>query len=228
MATNNDVLTEACFNRPGTTKKTMNIKDILILHNAGLTRNVTHNKVIQVSDSSIKYLYFLQKGVIKISNISESGKEIIKYIVKPGNIFGELNLLENEEDRHEIAVAMESCEVCFIPAESIKELMMADKAFQTIIHQSISKRIKKMEERMFSLMLKDVKERILDFLKEFVSEFGHPVNDGYQAKNFLTHEDIAKITTTSRQSVTTSLVYFKKRGWIDYDSHNLSVFNFQG
>jgi CRP/FNR family transcriptional regulator len=144
--------------------------------------------------------------------------------MKPGAIFGELNLLDFEEDRHEMAIAVEDSEVCFIPAETVKQLMAVNSAFRKSIHQSIGQRIKKMEERMFSLMLKNVKDRILDFLKEFVLEFGHPINGGYTAEFFITHEDIARITTTSRQSVTTSLVDFKKRGLIDYDTRNLSVF----
>jgi len=205
----------------------MDRRDILILHHAGIVRRIHGKKVIHVSDVSIRYVYFLQKGLMKISNINDKGEEVIKYFIKPGAVFGELNLLDNEESHHEIAVAMENCEVYFIPVENVKELMITNNSLRKSIHHYISKRIKRMEERMFSLMLKDVKERILDFLKEFVSEFGYPVNGGYQAKNFLTHEDIAKITTTSRQSVTTTLVHFKKMGWIDYDSQNLSVFNFQ-
>jgi CRP/FNR family transcriptional regulator len=215
------------INEPANKYISMLAKDIILLHNAGVIRSIAGNSIIQVADSTIKYVYFLQKGLIKISNISDEGKEIIKYILKPGNIFGELSLLDNEESRHEIAVALEDCEVCFILAETVKELMVTDHLFRKDIHQSIGKRIKKMEERMFSLMLKDVKERILDFLKEFVQEFGHPVDGGYTAKNFLTHEDIARITTTSRQSVTTSLVYFKKQGIIDYDTKNLNVYHLQ-
>ncbi len=43
--------------------------------------------------------------------------------MKPGAIFGELNLLDFEEDRHEMAIAVEDSEVCFIPAETVKQLM---------------------------------------------------------------------------------------------------------
>lgn len=207
---------------------TMKRKDILKLHNAGVVRRISERKVFNITDVPVKYVYFLQKGLIKISNISETGEELIKYFIKPGAIFGELNLLDNEESSQEVAIAMEDCEVCFIPVETVIQLMATNSTFQKYILQFIGRRIKKMEERMFSLMLKDVKERILDFLKEFVMEFGHPVDGGYTAKNFLTHEDIARVTTTSRQSVTTSLVYLKKQGLIDYDSQTLSVFNFQG
>ncbi len=77
-------------------------------------------------------------------------------------------------------------------------MIVTNNVYRKSIHQSIGKRIKKMEEHMFSLILKGVKEGVFDFLKEFVLEFGHPVNGGYTARNFLTYEDIARITTTSR------------------------------
>lgn len=210
-----------------TEKQMMNRKDILTLHNAGVVRKIPERKIIHTTDTTIKYVYFLQKGLIKISNISEDGEEVIKYFIKPGTLFGELNLLDMDEDRHEMAIAIEESEVCFVPVESVKQLMAANPAFRKSINQSIGSRIKKMEERMFSLMLKNVKDRILDFLKEFVIEFGHPVNGGFTADFFITHDDIARITTTSRQSVTTSLVDFKKKGLIDYNTHKLSVLNFQ-
>lgn len=225
--TTNGLAFEKILLTADTIKIAMDRKDILMLHNAGVVRRIHEKKVFHVTDITIKYVYFLQKGLIKISNISETGEELIKYFIKPGAIFGELNLLDNEENRHEMAVALEDSEVCFIPVETVKQLMATNNSFRKSIHQFIGKRIKKMEERMFSLMLKDVRERIMDFLKEFVIEFGHPVNGGYTARNFLTHEDIARVTTTSRQSVTTSLVYLKKHGLIDYDTQNLSVFNFQ-
>lgn len=205
----------------------MNRKDILMLHSAGVVRRVPEKRIIHTTDSSIKYVYFLQKGLIKVSNIGEDGEEVIKYFIKPGVLFAELNLLDMDEDRHEMAIAIEESEVCFIPVESVKQMMAMNPAFRKNINQLIGKRIKKMEERMFSLMLKGAKDRILDFLKEFVTEFGHPSNGGYTADFFITHDDIAKITTTSRQSVTTSMVDFKKRGLIDYNNRNLSVLNFQ-
>lgn len=210
-----------------TEKLMMNRKDILMLHSAGVVRRISTRRIIHITDAAIKYVYFLQKGMIKISNIGENGEEVIKYFIKPGGIFGELNLLEIDEDSHEMAIAIEESEVCFIPVESVRQLMATNPAFRKSINQSIGGRIRKMEERMFSLMLKGVKDRILDFLKEFVVEFGQPFNGGYTAEFFITHDDIAKITTTSRQSVTTSLVDFKKRGLIDYTNRKLTVLNFQ-
>ncbi len=204
----------------------LNPRDAIRLHNAGVVRKIQTTHIIYTADASVKYLYLLQSGLIKISNINSDGEEIIKYFIKPGSLFGELNLFEAGEDKNEVAIALENSEVCFIPADSINQLMSANHDLRKSIYRMIGLRIKRMEERMLSLMLKNVKERILDFLKEFVTEFGSPVNGGYSASFFLTHEDIAKITTTSRQSVTTTLLYFKKKGIIDYNTRVISVLNF--
>jgi CRP/FNR family transcriptional regulator len=206
-------------------KKFMNREGLFMLHDAGIVRILHGKNIIYLSNPATKHVYFLKKGLVKISNIYNDKEEIIKYFVKPGNIFGELNLLDNEEDRNEVAVAVEDCEVCFIPVETAKQLMMTSPELQRSIHHSICNRVKKTEERLFSLTLKSVTERVLDFLKEFVKEFGHPVNGGFSAKNFLTHEDIARLTATSRQSVSKSLAWLKKTGFIEYDLKNLFVYN---
>lgn len=205
----------------------MNIGEIIQLRNAGTLRRITESKIIHISDSGIQYVYFLQKGLIKVSGITEDGTEVIKHIVKPGDLFGELNLLETDENRNDIAIALENSEVYFIPADTIKSLMKENELLRSSVNKAISSRISKMEKRMLSLMMKGVRERTLDFLKDFVTEFGHPVTGGYQVRNFLTHDDIAKMITSSRQTVTSSLVYFRNKGWIDYDTKNLKVFNFQ-
>ncbi len=204
---------------------TITAMEILHLQDAGVSRQINQDKIIHISDASPRYVYLLKNGLVKISNISETHEEVIKYFVKPGGIFGELNILDNEK-RQEIAVPLQDCEVCFIPVEKVVQLMATYHSVNKYIQAVMGERIRKMEDRMFSLMLKDVKDRILDFLKEFVKEFGEPVNGGYKAGNFLTHEDIAKITATSRQSVTGSLVYLKKHGLIDYDNKSISVFKF--
>jgi len=162
-STTNGLATEQLLIKQYTVMENLDRKDILVLHHAGIVRRIHGKKVTHVSDVSIRYVYFLQKGLMKISNINDNGEEVIKYILKPGNIFGELNLLDNEEDRHEIAVAMEECQVCFVPAETVKELMITNSSLRKSIHHYIGKRIKRMEERTFSLMLKDVNERNLIF-----------------------------------------------------------------
>jgi len=220
-----EYITNMTLHIEGLTGTTMDKNDMLTLHNAGIVRKVNRKRIIHISDSTIQYVYFLRKGIIKISTVNNRGEEFIKYFLKSGSFFGELNLLGSEEDSHEIAVAIEESEICFIPADTVKQLMISHLELNKSITSHIGFRLKKSEERALSLVYKSVKERILDFLREFVRDFGHPVAGGYAAMNFLTHEDIARVTGTSRQSVTTTLLNLKKEGNINYSKQTLSVFN---
>lgn len=215
---------ENVLNVPDKITHLLDKRDILVLGNANVKRVSSKKSLVNNPDSTIKYVYFLKKGVIKISNVVENGDELIKYFIKAGTIFGELNLVDNGENSQVVGIPLEESEVWFIPIETVKKIMNYNKVFRKTIFQIMGKRIKIIEHRMLSLMLKDVKERILDFLEELVLEFGCPSKNGYTVRNFLTHNEIAKVTSTSRQSVTTSIGYFKKHGLIDYDSQKLSVF----
>lgn len=203
----------------------MNTKDLSVLYDAGMVRQIPEDRIIHFGGSSVKYIYFLRKGMMKIAYMNGKGKEVIKDILQPGNIFGELALLENEESADEFAVALDPCEVVFIPVENVKKMMQGDAQIMAAINRVIGKRMKRLEERMFALIFKNVKERVYDFLKEFARDFGTAESDGFRARNFLTHEDIAKLTTSSRQTVTESLGYLKKKGLIDYNSRILKVYN---
>ncbi|MBS1575547.1 MAG: Crp/Fnr family transcriptional regulator [Bacteroidetes bacterium] len=209
----------------GIIREKMNWKDLRVLHQAGVSRHIENNKVIHVTGTVNRYLYFLQKGMMKISTLTEDGNEVIKSIIREGEFFGELSLLGSEGDPQEVAVAMGCCEVCLVRSETVRQLMATNECLCRNINEIIGRRIRRNEKRMLSLMVKDVKGRILDFLKEFVTEFGYPVEGGYKAKNFLTHWEIASITATSRQSVTTSLTQFRKKGLIDYNTNTVCVFD---
>jgi CRP/FNR family transcriptional regulator len=200
----------------------MNNQGALILHNAGVVKRIVQRETFSLADPTKKHVYFLKKGLIKISCIHDDKEEIIKYFIKPGSIFGELNLFDSE-DENEVAEAVEDCEVCFIPAETAKQFMLTNHELQKAIHHAISRRIKKTEERMFSLMTKSVTDRVRGFLTDFAKEFGQPVTGGLSVKKFLTHDDIARLTTTSRQSVSKALACLKKKGIIDYNAKMLFV-----
>lgn len=103
--------------------------------------------------------------------------------------------------------------------------MQQNKSLDRQVRKLIGLRIKKVENRLTNMIFKDSRERIKDFLLEFAREYGEPVEDGYLVRNFLTHDDMAKLTATTRQTVTSVLNEFKQLGYIEYNSHELFIKN---
>jgi CRP-like cAMP-binding protein len=64
------------------------------------------NQFIYFPKEPSKILFFLKRGRIKIGSYSEDGKEIIKAILYPGEVFGEMGIV-GEESRKDFAVAMD-------------------------------------------------------------------------------------------------------------------------
>ena len=77
--------------------------------------NIQKGQVIELSSEHKKSIFFLKKGTVKIVN---SKNDTVKYIVKRGNIFGELALYNKEAAAEEVAYALEDCVICYIESET--------------------------------------------------------------------------------------------------------------
>jgi CRP-like cAMP-binding protein len=88
-------------------------------------------------------------------------------------------------------------------------------------------RLRKIESRLSSVVFKDSSTRIIDFVRELAQDFGKVKNGELVVKNFLTHKDIAKLTFTSRQTVSSVLNRLKRAGKIDYDERYIKILTLQ-
>ena len=80
-----------------------------------------------------------------------------------------------------------------------------------------------METKIESLVFKDARTRIVDFLRETALEKGQKVGFEMMIKNHLTHKDIASLTGTSRQTVTTVMNDLRDQNLINFDRRRILI-----
>lgn len=119
--------------------------------------------------------------------------------------------------RGEMAVAEDEICVCTLNEKDMKELMKLNFELNLKVFQTIGLRSKKIEKRLEDLSFKDNKSRIRYFLKEAALEYGKRNGKEIEIDNFLTHETISKLTSTTRQNVTTVFNELKSEQIIDYN-----------
>jgi CRP-like cAMP-binding protein len=159
-------------------------------------------------------VFLLKEGKIKIGSFSEDGKEVIKAILSQGEIFGELSLA-GEGTRSDFAQALtDNVVICAMSKEDMEMLMEKNAKIGIRVTKIMGLRLKRTERKINDLIFKDVRTRIIDFLKDWAKEEGVPVGDEIMIKHNLTHQDIANLTATTRQSVTTILSELKDKGLI--------------
>lgn len=181
------------------------------------------DEFIYFPDELSMNIYMIADGRVKIGSYLGDGTEMVKAILAKGEIFGEL-ALAGEDRRSDFAQAMDNnTRVCPMTIDSLKELMQENQQLSLKIFKIMGFRLRKMERRIESLVFKDARSRIVDFLREMAEEKGQKVGFEMMIKNHLTHKNIASLTGTSRQTVTTVLNELREENIINFDRRRILI-----
>lgn len=178
---------------------------------------------VYAEDQQGEAVFLLAKGSVKLSNFLDEGKELIKYIVQPGEVFGEAVIM-GMGTRDEIAVAVrDNVQVWKIPVHAIEKVMESNHLLSFYFIELIQSRLQSMERRLGSFISKNARSRIVDFIKYNAETRGKQIGYEILINQKLTHQDIANITGTSRQTVTSVLNELKRSNLIYFNGMGILV-----
>lgn len=158
-------------------------------------------------------LYFLKDGYIKIGYVDDEGNEIIKEIIKKGEIFGQF-ALEKDNLNGEFAMAYKGAvSLCAFTIDDFEKLLRKRPELAIKYTKQVGEKLRKAEFRLVNILNKDVRFRLLAFYYHLaMMEGGHESMPSFSFANFLTHEDVAKLIGSARQTVTTILSQLEAEG----------------
>ena len=165
-------------------------------------------------------IYFINSGRVKIGNVGDGNKEVTKAILTKGEVFGELALI-GQEKRKDFAKTMEETNVCIMNRTDMKDLFKDHNGLYLFMMKVIGDRTIEMEKRLESLVFKDSRSRIIEFLLDLNEKRGQRVGYEWVVRKFMTHQEIANFTATSRQTVTTVLNELKSKNLLTFDRKRL-------
>lgn len=181
-----------------------------------------YSVIYQPGDAS-DHIYLLSKGAVKISTHSSEGKEVIKQLIHPEAIFGELALV-GETKRSETAQSLkEEVTFCTIRTADFQRILAQNATLSQQVLLLFGQRMMAAEHKLEDLIFKDARSRIVNFLYEVVEKRGRQVGYEMLLKHSLTHQDIANITCTSRQTVTLVLNELRKENLIYFNRGRILV-----
>jgi CRP-like cAMP-binding protein len=186
--------------------------------------NIDKNEIIYFADEPSNSIFLLKEGHVKLTRISDDGKEAITAILRPGEIFGEL-AIAGGSIREDTAIALDETIICTISKENFENLLIENPKLNLRITKIIGMKLQRVERDLENLTFKDSSTRIIDFLIRYAEEYGKKIGDEIFIKTTLTHQDIANLTATSRQTVTTVMNNLKDEKIIDFSRNKIIVRN---
>jgi CRP/FNR family transcriptional regulator len=182
------------------------------------------NEIIYFSNQDLDRLYILKQGRIKIAYYDENDTEVISEILMEGDIFGEVSLEKSTSECHEFAQAMtDEVSLCSFSLENFKELLRQKPDLAITYSQKVGEKLRHINTKYSDLLFKDVKERVRTFFKRNAKYEGKWDGKKVELNMYLTHQDIANYTATSRQSVSTIIGELEKEGKIIYQGRRTVI-----
>jgi CRP/FNR family transcriptional regulator, cyclic AMP receptor protein len=170
-----------------------------------------HNKV-----------YFVKEGTIKIGFIDDEGNEKVKEIIRKGELFGQFSL-ERDNLHGEFAQAYkDNVSICAFTIDDFERLLKNRPDLALKYSKQVGAKLRNIENRLINLLNKDVKTRLIHFLWQLVEQnLVENTAEGFCMPNYLTHEDIASLIGSSRQTVTTMINELETEGILSYNRQEI-------
>jgi CRP/FNR family cyclic AMP-dependent transcriptional regulator len=188
-------------------------------------KTVKKNEIIYFSHENEQRLYTIKKGTLKIVQVDAEGKETVKEILRAGDLFGQYTFDEEmDQNQDEFATAVtEKVVICSFRVNEFEAILKKNPNLAVRYTKLVGFKIKRITNSYSNLMFKDVKTRFKLFLKDWAMKEGEGKEKDVKIKNYLTHNDIAGLICSTRQTVTSLFNELKADGLIDYDRSEIVV-----
>ena len=180
-------------------------------------RTYPKNSVILFEDDPGDALYVVGQGQVKVVLIGEDGREVILSVLGHGEFFGEMALID-DEPRSAHVIAMEDSTLIVIRREDFQGILRQSPGIALALLRELSRRLRRVDEKVGSLVLLDVNGRVAQLLLELADEEG-----GERITRRLTHHTIAQMIGSSRETVSRTMRDFVDKGLIDVSRKDIVI-----
>ncbi|HEY7878665.1 MAG TPA: Crp/Fnr family transcriptional regulator [Gemmatimonadaceae bacterium] len=191
---------------------------------AEMTRERSYPKgsVILFEDDPGDSLFLVKNGRVKVVLIGEDGREVILGILSVGDHFGELSLIDGHP-RSAHVIAMDDAQLIVLRREDFRRRVVESPKVAWALLVEISRRLRRADEQIGSLVLLDVDGRIARLLLDAATESGSDTID-----KRLTHQTIAQMIGASRETVSRAMREFQDNGLITVHRRQITLANRAG
>jgi CRP/FNR family transcriptional regulator, cyclic AMP receptor protein len=174
-------------------------------------KKFSRGTLIYLPSDAGESVLLLTSGRVKIYHLTGDGKQAVLAIVDPGELFGEVAVFPGGM-REEFAEAMETVTLVRIPGDELRRLMEQHPQVSLGVTRLMGLRRQRVERRLKSLLFRSNRERLTHLLLELADKYGRRTEAGVEIGIKLSHQDLASIIGSTRETVTVVLGELQSEG----------------
>jgi len=166
------------------------------------------------------YMYVIRDGRVKVTKASEDGREKIMNFLEAGAFFGDMALLSNEP-RSASVKTLEPSRLLALSRRDFIDLLRQSPDMALAVIEELTNRLRETNEQASSMSFQGVKERTRGLFQRIARS--EPARGGRLLTPVLTHQQIADMIGTSRETVTRAIRQLKEEGWLGQEGKRYVV-----
>jgi CRP/FNR family cyclic AMP-dependent transcriptional regulator len=184
-------------------------------------------QVVYLPGDRAQGIFFVAQGRVKISKVTRDGKELTLAYRTTGDFFGEPCLLEGGP-REEMAEAMEATTAVEVDRETLDQALQTSAQTAHSFTRALIARRKDLESRMEQLIFKDVGAKLAELLLDLGIHHGIEDVRGLVVGLKITHQEMANLIGSTRETVSLTLSQFKRKGLIQTEGRKVILADREG
>lgn len=166
--------------------------------------------------------HLILEGLVKIYLASEAGQEAVLIMLKPGEFFGELSLLDGAP-RSASAMAIQATVTCAIDRENFLGFIREQPNAAVPFFSVLASRLRRADGIIADAAFLDLPARVAKTLLELAESFGRQMPEGIEIDLRLRQQDVASMVSATRESVNRTLAVFEEQGIIHIDRQRITI-----
>ena len=184
-------------------------------------RRYAKRDVVLQKGASGDYLLFLLSGQLQVIDVTQDGRAIGLRMLAPGDFFGEIAVI-NGSLRSASVIALSPVLVALLPRATALHLFSHSPSVANQMLRFLANKVQRDSEFRALLSIHNTSKRIYTFIELLKEKKG---DDLPVVENLPTHQDIANMINTSRETVTRTLLMLAQQGIIKKGTHRLIIIN---
>jgi len=185
-------------------------------------KRVARNELILRRGDASSGANIIVSGRVRIGTISEDGREVTLGVVGPGEVLGEMSVLDGEEVSADVT-ALEDCVLLFIERTRFLRLLRADADLCLRLMAVLCRRLRRSNATLEELALLDLGARLARLLLRLARDYGVKAARGTRIEVKLSQKDLGTLVGSSREKVNRQLREWEAAGVLGKDAGYLVI-----
>jgi len=187
-----------------------------------VTKNYEKDRIILIEQDTGSSMFLIQNGRVKVSRMSEDGREVILSILESGDFFGEMSLLDGKA-RSASVTAIENSQVLLLRRGDFLKLLEDYPQIAISLLKELAGRIRRSDTQIKSLSLQDAMGRVASTLIMLAEDHGRIRQGEVVITRIPLQQDLANMAGTSRETISRVLKYFEDEKLIHRDGRKIII-----